>query len=359
VARRKTVEDSGSDASGSDGRGEQGALAAAFRVRVRTSAPSKAQGQLHDLPQSNSAIESALAALSSEADGVAGREVVAMGEKHIVRVEAKELPPSAESDVVLDEDSSDETSSSDSEVESEAAPASAEPAVPPELNVRSRYFASEVLRTGLSRKCFNCGQTGHLRAECPHGHIPVPCMVCGGTDHMHWKCPVRRELVSECDAIRSDSHRSQSAPRAQRNQLGTFAAACRFGSQGLCPVCGMTTHSVRACPYAGDLDCVTSVESRSRGLPRDPPLDLSVSLDLRPAKGRDDNWAVDEAIQFTVEAAKSPAWVIPMAVASSAKGGPVSEAAWATLRQRAAKRDRPSEVAPKAPRRKLNRGLPA
>lgn len=52
-------------------------------------------------------------------------------------------------------------------------------------NSDGRYFCKSDIS---SVKCYLCGETGHIQANCNNEPLPTPCHLCAGTDHEASKC---------------------------------------------------------------------------------------------------------------------------------------------------------------------------
>ena len=54
-------------------------------------------------------------------------------------------------------------------------------------NMNHRYWEKDI-----STVCFNCGQVGHIGANCMNPAKAKPCPLCAGLDHEQWGCPCNR-----------------------------------------------------------------------------------------------------------------------------------------------------------------------
>ena len=88
-----------------------------------------------------------------------------------------------------------------------------------------RYFAP----VDSSVKCWNCNETGHQSAQCPHVKQYKPCWICGLRGHAPSKCD--QSLCFNCFCV---GHQRHECPNARINTL-------------YCHQCGSTTHTSQQC----------------------------------------------------------------------------------------------------------------
>lgn len=91
-----------------------------------------------------------------------------------------------------------------------------------------RYFDEN-----MSCKCNNCGQVGHLAADCRNAALPTPCHLCAGSDHDPGDCP---NLI--CFRCGDFGHHSR---------LCTMDAVVRLSKPQLCLFCGSSRHDHIGC----------------------------------------------------------------------------------------------------------------
>ncbi|KAI9643994.1 hypothetical protein NHQ30_007346 [Ciborinia camelliae] len=70
---------------------------------------------------------------------------------------------------------------------------------------------------GFSGGCFNCGEEGHGKAECPNPPKARPCFNCGEEGHTKAECTnpaVAREFTGTCRICEQQGHRASDCPSA-------------------------------------------------------------------------------------------------------------------------------------------------
>ena len=55
------------------------------------------------------------------------------------------------------------------------------------------YRIALMAKKGLTLKCYGCGETGHVKANCPKQGIERQCYGCGEMGHLKKDCPKREE----------------------------------------------------------------------------------------------------------------------------------------------------------------------
>ncbi|RFU31862.1 hypothetical protein B7463_g4488, partial [Scytalidium lignicola] len=95
---------------------------------------------------------------------------------------------------------------------------------------------------GNSGACFNCGELGHSKAECPAPPKPRACFNCGQEGHNKAECPneaVPREFTGTCRLCEQEGHRAADCPTAPPRQ---------------CKNCEQEGHSILECKNPRKID---------------------------------------------------------------------------------------------------------
>lgn len=133
----------------------------------------------------------------------------------------------------------------------------------------SRYFAEDRSsgdadnngQSGYKPKCFNCGEVGHISADCSKPAMKMACYNCGENGHKSRECPKERapktcyrcnevgHISSQCPNSSSHSPRSGSGPREgvcyRCRQPGHFANDC--SQERRCYKCQQPGHLAADC----------------------------------------------------------------------------------------------------------------
>ncbi|KAL3661930.1 hypothetical protein V7S43_013222 [Phytophthora oleae] len=88
------------------------------------------------------------------------------------------------------------------------------------------------------RACHNCGQTGHIRRDCPEDVQPPKCHNCGESGHLRRDCPQELRESRKCHHCGQSGHLRRDCP----DDSGP--------SEDKCYQCGETGHWARNCPGA-------------------------------------------------------------------------------------------------------------
>lgn len=131
----------------------------------------------------------------------------------------------------------------------------------------SRYFVGR----DISKKCFRCGQPGHMEAECSNAPLLKPCPLCAYTDHDLRSCPIKA-VCFNCGipghVSKNCNQRRGMPPRAicsicygvghtKYQCLPDFTTAQVAAQYAICMVCGETGHlSCREMRWSGSIQGV-------------------------------------------------------------------------------------------------------
>ncbi|KAH8811849.1 hypothetical protein F5884DRAFT_292586 [Xylogone sp. PMI_703] len=95
---------------------------------------------------------------------------------------------------------------------------------------------------GGNGACFNCGEMGHSKAECPAPPKPRACFNCGQEGHNKAECPneaVPREFTGTCRICEQEGYR---------------AADCPTAPPRLCKNCDQEGHTILECKNPRKID---------------------------------------------------------------------------------------------------------
>jgi hypothetical protein len=90
--------------------------------------------------------------------------------------------------------------------------------------------------TGSARKCFNCGEVGHMQRECqaanPSGRFHGKCHKCGRQGHMAKDCRSKKNKV-KCFACDKEGHMARECPERQDGGSAPPVGGARRAPPGL------------------------------------------------------------------------------------------------------------------------------